>query len=194
MSSPPKESDPLEKFPQNDSRYYIVRNVVDISETIVRGKKAGKDWEIWLYRGRSILTGVLGGAGGSGLTFGFTQSESYPLPFLIGGASFALAIGIEVYNHFQIEARATQAIKARDAFQDLYVNMTVTLKSAAPDDAIVQMTRTADTLIQTFSKVIDHDQKSEVTESARAMARELVKKYADRWGAKKVSPTGRSFQ
>ncbi len=184
--------DPLEQFQPNDSRYYVVRNISDISEAIVRGKQAGNPWEILVYRVRSIAMGVLGTTGGSGVTIGLTQPDSGAWGYVVAAGSLILAVGLEVYNHLGIESRATQAIKARDAFAEVYVNMSIALKNDAPDDTIVQLSKTVDTLIQTFSKVIVHDQSALVTQDAQNMARDLVVKYSARWRSKAASIGGRS--
>src|SRR5262245_58088865 len=193
MSSSTQQPDLLEQFTAKDSRYYIVQNVLDISEAIVRGRRAGSNWEIFVYRVRSVAMAILGTTGGSGVTVGLTQPEASVTGYLVAGGSLALAIGLELYNQLKVEERATQAIKAREAFNELYRSMSAALRGDDPDETLVQLSTTADTLTETLSKVIVHDEAADITNAARNVARELVAKYSSRWQENPIPVRGRTI-
>jgi hypothetical protein len=191
--------DPLTMFPDSDIRFYIIQNIKDLSEAVVRGRNAGHWLEILVYRIHSIVTGVLGTIGGSGITIGWTDQDARLPGYVVGVLTLTSAVALEVYNQLKVEDQATQALKARDAFDQLSSNMGVELKKPEPNDALAELSKTSDTLLKTFYRVIPElaalpsEEAKKLEHEALAKARELVSKFNARWLARSVSKGGRSL-
>jgi hypothetical protein len=181
---------PRDKFPPTDIRHFVVRKVLDISEAIVRGRLAAKRWEVYAYRARMVAGALLNTSGIAGIVaiFGLPDYAVWGYGVAIG--SNVLNIAVELYNKFGVEATATKALNARDAFNGRYTNMAAVLRRQDPNDSLDELSKDSDTLLVTFDNVLP-EQTPDVIEQARLMACDLVDQYENRWLQKPVPEGGR---
>ena len=97
------------------------------------------------------------------------------------------AAAVEVYKTFGIEANATQALKAQDAFSDIEENLGAALRTPQPMVSLIELSKKANTLLSTFHRVVPRLTDA-LRETATSNAENLVKSSKKYW--KPQPPTG----